>query len=172
MYVRKLMQHGVACCGERDALDTAAWLMERHECGCLPVVDPAGRLTGILTDRDVILAAHRSGASLAAIPVSAALTPCPRSCRPRDRVECAIERMRDARVRRLPVVDDARRPVGIVSITDLVRAAAGPRGSLLPEMSSVEAARRRRSGLDAVPGALLVETLAYIGRREDLAGGP
>ena len=62
------------------------------------------------------------------------------TCRPGDSVEDAEAILRRAQVRRLPVVDDADQLVGIVSLSDLARAAARCRSQKKPAVDEAEVA--------------------------------
>jgi CBS domain-containing protein len=92
----------------------------------VPVVDEDGRPVGIVTDRDLCMAAYTRGRPLHEMRVESMMSTALRTCRDTDAVEVAERTMADAQVRRLPVVDDHGRLVGIVSIADLARA---PRGA-------------------------------------------
>ena len=124
MRVAAIMTEDVVACGPSDTLERAAFLMWDRDVGCLPVIDDVGELVGILTDRDVALAAYRRGDPLRDIPVSLAMAPRVYSCRPDDDIRDATRIMAMRRVRRLPVVDDQGRVVGIVSLDDLAQSAA------------------------------------------------
>ena len=58
-----------------------------HDCGCAPVVDGHGRLAGIITDRDICMAAYTQGMPLEAIPVERAMSARVVSCMRGDDLE-------------------------------------------------------------------------------------
>lgn len=124
MKVSAIMTEDVVACGVRDTLERAAHLMWDRDVGCLPVLDDLGALLGILTDRDVALAAYRRGVPLREISVASAMAPQVYVCAPSDDVDDAARTMAARRVRRLPVVDDRGFVVGIISLDDLAQAAA------------------------------------------------
>jgi len=128
--VAALMETEVHTCTPGDTLARAAQLMWEGDCGCAPVVaeDGSGRLVGMLTDRDVCMASWTSGRRLAELPVRDAMATRLCTCAPIEPVTEALERMRAAQVRRLPVVDAEGRLRGILSLADAARAAAGERG--------------------------------------------
>lgn len=119
--VKDVMTDEVLTCRLDDSLDRAVAIMRDRTCGCVPVVDSHGRIEGLLTDRDALLAALGSGLSLADVPVGQACTRPAICCEPADSLERAETLMRVNHVRRLPVLDDERRVVGILSLTDLAR---------------------------------------------------
>ena len=136
MFVREAMAKEVWSCHADEPLSAAARIMWEHDVGAVPVVDAAGKLAGIITDRDVCMAAYFTGGPLAAEPVRPHMSTQVFTTTPENRVEAAEELMRSKQVRRLPVVDAARRVVGMVSLSDLARAAA-ERGRKLLDSSEV-----------------------------------
>lgn len=121
--VRQIMTDAVASCSPAEPLNAAARQMWEHDCGAVPVVD-AGKLVGIITDRDICMAAYTQGRPLAAIAIQDVMARHVRVCRADDSLEHAASSMADARVRRLPVVDAEHRLVGIVSMADIARSAS------------------------------------------------
>jgi CBS domain-containing protein len=121
--VDQLMSHPVVTCRTNDNLNTVAALMWDHDCGVIPVVDEAGRVAGIVTDRDVCMAAYTQGRRLHEIAVDAVMIRDVASCRADDPIARAEEIMQTRQVRRVPVVDVEGRPVGLLSLNDLAREA-------------------------------------------------
>jgi CBS domain-containing protein len=119
MKVEQLMRHGVLCCHPDDTLSAVARIMWEHDCGCVAVRDTDGRVIGMITDRDVCMAAYLQGGPLGALRVSSAMSKQLFSCRPDDSVADAEGVMREHRVRRLPVIDAGGRVVGILSLNDI-----------------------------------------------------
>ena len=120
MNVSELMTVQTRTCRIDDTLAQVAQIMSEHDCGCVPLVDDAGKVTGIVTDRDVCLAAYNRDEPLSKIPASYAAARDVVTVRADDTVERAEALMRQHEVRRLPVVDDQGRPIGLLSIDDLV----------------------------------------------------
>ena len=140
MKIEQLMTREVKVCTEADTLSRAAQLMWECDCGCIPVIraDGDGRLAGVVTDRDIAMAAYTQGKQLWAIPVGTAMSHNVIACHANDGISLAEALMRDNRVRRLPVVDQNERLVGILSLNDLAReaqrdAAAGKRAEVSEE---------------------------------------
>lgn len=129
MKVEQLMQRTVQTCHANDSLDHAAQLMWDHDCGCIPVVDDRNRPLGMLTDRDVCMAAYTTGGPLWALRVSSAMSRHPHTCRVGDTISDAEALMRSSRVRRLPVVNADDHVVGILSLNDIAREASRGRGN-------------------------------------------
>jgi len=117
-----LMTHPVWTCRPHDSLAEAVRLMHDHELGSVLVLDDTGAVAGIVTDRDVCLAAYRNGVPLRAIPVWTAMSRSIHACRLESSLAEAETMMKEHHVRRLPVIDDRGRLVGILSLDDLARA--------------------------------------------------
>lgn len=121
--VQSFMTDAVATCSPDEPLNAAARVMWEHDCGAVPVLAD-GKLVGIITDRDICMAAYTQGRPLGAIAVKDVMARHVHACSPGDTLERAATLMADARVRRLPVVDTEQRLVGIVSLADIARGAA------------------------------------------------
>jgi CBS domain-containing protein len=124
MHVKELMTHPVVTCQIGDHLDVAARLMWEYDCGIIPVVGHEGRIEGVITDRDITMAALTQGQRLDQLPVKGAMAKHVLVVHPEEPVETVERLMHDGQVRRLPVIDNAGRPVGVVSINDLARLTA------------------------------------------------
>lgn len=121
MKVFELMTRPVVTCRVEDSTQRAAQLMWEHDCGALPVVDVDGKLVGVITDRDICMSAHLHGTPLAAIGVGEAMAHQVYTCRAGDSLEAAEHLMTRHQIRRLPIVDDANRPIGFLSLGDIAR---------------------------------------------------
>jgi signal-transduction protein with cAMP-binding, CBS, and nucleotidyltransferase domain len=93
------------------------------DCGAVPVRESNGAsLVGIVTDRDICMATWSRALAPNAILVSQVMSHGVVSCGPRDSITRAESIMRENQIRRLPVVDDGGRIVGILSLADIARA--------------------------------------------------
>jgi CBS domain-containing protein len=110
------------------------------DCGCLPVTagDGSQRLLGIITDRDICMAIRFDASALPDLRVEDAMTEVVRACNPGDPVSEAMAIMREARVRRLPVVDESERVIGLLSLADLALEAARQTTWRKPEINVAE----------------------------------
>jgi CBS domain-containing protein len=137
MKIKSVMNRQVATCLPSDSLANAAQIMWNKDCGAVPVVEPgSGRLLGIVTDRDLAMAALLSNRPADSIHVRDAMTPKVITCVEDDDVREAHDAMREHQVRRVPVVDAEGRLTGLVSLNDLVLEAFATRAAA--------AARRQR----------------------------
>jgi CBS domain-containing protein len=129
MKVHELMSRDVKTCRASDDLNRAAQVMWEGDLGVVPVVDDEGRPHGIITDRDLCMAAYIKGATLRSLHVSDAMNKPVAACSLDASIETAMTMMREARVRRLPVVDASGKLVGLLSLNDLAREASRQRRS-------------------------------------------
>ena len=124
MQVKQIMTRDVKSVRPGDNLDGAARILWENDFGCVPVLDDASRITGMLTDRDVCMAAYFQGRPLREIEVASAMSRIVFSTKPEDTLVAAEKVMQAQKVRRLPVVDAAGKLAGLLSLNDLARAAA------------------------------------------------
>ena len=124
MTVGNLMSTGPVTCRPADTLATAAERMWQRDCGIVAVVDEQQRIVGLVTDRDICMAAWTKARPLADILVGSAMSETVHSVRPSDRVRDAAAVMREHQVRRLPVVENGGRLLGMLSLNDLAREAS------------------------------------------------
>ena len=129
MKVSELMTTEVKACYQHDSLNRAAQLMWENDCGAVPVVDSEMKVVGMLTDRDICMAAYTQGVALSDASVGGAMSCDVCLCEPGDSITSAAEQMRERQIRRLPVVDKSSRLVGILSMSDIAREADRLRAS-------------------------------------------
>ncbi|HVT81009.1 MAG TPA: CBS domain-containing protein [Phycisphaerae bacterium] len=124
MQVRHILQSKgrdvVAVAADARFIDAARLLSERR-IGALIVKDGAGALAGIISERDLVHAIARKGASALDQPVSAFMTPGPATCVESDTVETIMEVMTHGRFRHVPVLDGNEQLCGMISIGDVVK---------------------------------------------------
>jgi CBS domain-containing protein len=143
MNIDKVMTRTVKCCHAEDSLSCAAGSMWDADCGCVPVVDHGERVVGVLTDRDICMAGYFRNAPLSELRIADAMAKQPITCKASDSIETAEALMQDHQIRRVPVVDDEGKLVGILSLNDLARFVRTPAGKKALS-SEVVAARGRR----------------------------
>ena len=129
MKVSELMTKNPACVTPEQSVQDAASLMERCDCGCLPVVEGSNgkRVVGVVTDRDIAMRAiaHGHGPDTKVSDVMSADVAC---CHPDDDISLVQQVMAEQQVRRVPVVDASGCACGMISQADLARAAEDHRG--------------------------------------------
>jgi CBS domain-containing protein len=104
--------------GPDQTVAEAVELMRRYRVGCLLVYDGEG-LVGIFTERDLMRRVLAEGLPLT-VPVSTAMTPEPVIVSPKESIGAAVRRMEEGGFRHLPVVDQAGRPLGVLSVKRIV----------------------------------------------------
>jgi CBS domain-containing protein len=109
------------CLRETATVTEAAQSMLQARQAAVLIVDAAGRLAGIFTERDLLTRVIGRGLDPKGTALSAVMTPNPEVLSLRDRVAYAVHCMSVAGYRTVPLVDADRRPVGIVTVSDVIR---------------------------------------------------
>jgi CBS domain-containing protein len=120
MRVHEIMTREVVSCQADANLGQAARLMLEGRFGTLPVVDIHGKVAGIITDRDIAMAAATRQRNASHIAVHEAMSSHVRGCLAYDEVDAALKLMEEAGVRRLPVLDATGHLAGMLSIDDVL----------------------------------------------------
>ncbi len=120
MNAHHLMTRELKCCGPDQSLSQAAHSMWEGDVGALPVIED-GQLVGMITDRDICMAAYTKGACLPEVRVRDVMTQDVVTCRASDSLRRVESLMREHKVRRIPVLDVGNQLIGIVSLNDLAR---------------------------------------------------
>ena len=128
MRIKHVMTSHAYACSPDQSLNDVARIMWEHDLGCVPIVDSARKILGIVTDRDIAMAAYTQGRSLANIPARDVMSRHVYVCGPDEDIEYALERMSVHQLRRLPVTDATGAVLGMVSLNDLALLAAQDRG--------------------------------------------
>jgi CBS domain-containing protein len=123
MYVSDVLRvkgHEVVRVHSTDNVEFAVRKLVEHRIGAVVVEDRWMKPVGIFSERDFIRATARDGAEVLRYEVRQLMTSPIMSCRSTERVDAALAMMTHARIRHLPVIDNAQLK-GIVSIGDLVK---------------------------------------------------
>jgi CBS domain-containing protein len=121
--VRDLLRHkgrGVATVSPDVTVADLLSRLAENNVGAMVVTSDAGSVRGIVSERDVVRALHRTGSGLLTQPVSSIMTTAVTTTTPDDSLETLARIMTESRIRHLPVLDDGRL-AGIVSIGDVVK---------------------------------------------------
>jgi CBS domain-containing protein len=103
-----------------ETIDAAIKKLTEHRIGALVVRDRKGRIVGMISERDVVVAFATHGAAALTLPVNNAMTPEVVTCRPGDAVREIMALITVKRIRHVPVVEGDR-ILGLVSIGDLLK---------------------------------------------------
>jgi CBS domain-containing protein len=118
MKVKDVMTKDVKICGLDSNLSEIAREMWMRDCGVIPVLEK-GEVIGVITDRDICIAAGCKNRPPTEITVGDVMTRKIYSCPPETDVRDALKTMREKKVRRLPVIDAKGKLCGILSLNDV-----------------------------------------------------
>ncbi|HET6671667.1 MAG TPA: CBS domain-containing protein [Pyrinomonadaceae bacterium] len=135
MKVKEIMTANPKACTLDDNLAEAARLMWEADCGIVPVVAEGGKVVGLITDRDICMAAMTKGRNESSIAIEDVISGKLFTCKSADDIHSALNTMRDNKVRRLPVVTADGKLAGMLSMNDVVLKAAEAAGKKAPELS-------------------------------------
>ncbi len=140
MRVEQIMTRDPVACRPEDGLDLVAQRLWDGDCGAMPVRAADGRPIAMITDRDVCMCSLFRGRPLRELRVVDAVRGkgAVAYCRADASLADAMRTLREARVRRLPVVDDAGALVGVLSLADLAREASRQRRRKHPDVSEAK----------------------------------
>ena len=133
------MTGDVKFCRPEVNLATAAGIMWENDCGVVPVVDGAGKVIGMITDRDIAMAVAMQGRFALDIAVSEVMSTEVYACAINDDAKSALKTMRHKKVRRLPVASSDGALQGILCLNDVVLRAEEAKGKRIPNLSYEDA---------------------------------
>ena len=117
----EVMTKNPICCLPNDTTAKAAQLMKSGNVGSIPVIEneQTKKLVGIVTDRDLALRIVAEGRDAKSTKVEAVMTPKVLTCRAEDDLQKALDVMSEHQLRRLPVVDNDNKILGIIAQADV-----------------------------------------------------
>jgi len=140
--VHEVMTDRPRCVTAETTVSEAAQLMKRDDVGSLPVLD-GEQLAGMITDRDIVIRAIAEGKDPRGMPVREVASRELVRVNADDDLSSALQLMAAQQVRRLPVVDDDGRLVGILAQADVAREAKDKdSGQMLQDISQTPAGPR------------------------------
>ena len=124
----EVMTSNPVCCVPNDSVAKAAGLMKSEDIGSIPVIEDeqTKRLVGIVTDRDLALKVVAEGRDPKTTKVEAMMTHNVVTCRADDDLQKALDAMATHQLRRIPVVDNDNKIVGIIAQADVATRANQP----------------------------------------------
>ncbi len=139
MFCQEVMTENAACCLPTDLVSASARVMRREDVGAVPVIndEQQRQLIGIVTDRDLAIKVVAEARDPNHTLVQDVMTSTIIVCRECEDLSSAIKAMEEHQIRRVPVVDDDGRVVGIISQADLATRLHEPRQTpkMLEEIS-------------------------------------
>jgi CBS domain-containing protein len=149
--VRSVMTPTIYTISPSDSAQSAARLMAETGVGFLPVeYPPVGAILGVISDRDIVVSVMAQGLPTTT-PVREFMVVSAETCSPDDSIVGAAQQMIDSQIRRLVVVDDARQPVGILSLENMARADPGSAARVLARTHIRRGPRPREEGSNDSP---------------------
>lgn len=121
MRVGDVMTVNVRCCTPDTPLQQVAAMMVENDCGLIPVVDTSNqeRVMGVVTDRDIVVRLIAEGKNPLEGTAAQAMSRDVFTCTPQTSIDDCCSLMEERQVRRVPVVDERGRIVGIVAQADV-----------------------------------------------------
>jgi CBS domain-containing protein len=120
MKVRDIMTQPPQTCHASTSLATASRRMKDNATGMLVVLDGRGRVTGVVTDRDIALTLSGPNQDVAHLCVDSAMSRRAHTCREDDDLHAVLARMARTGVRRLPVISSDGDLSAVISIDDII----------------------------------------------------
>ncbi|MFZ3181066.1 CBS domain-containing protein [Methylocystis hirsuta] len=136
MKVRDVMHRGVEWLSPDTPIATVAKEMLEHDIGAIPIGEN-DRLVGMVTDRDITIRAVVQGKDISKLTARDVMTSGVIYCRDAEEIDDAARIMESKQIRRLPVIDENKRMVGIVTLGDISH--AGSRDLSAEVMKAVSA---------------------------------
>ena len=136
MKVVDVMMRTPASCAAETNLAAAVEILWTRNCGMLPIVDHEGKVTGVVTDRDICVALGTRNRPAADITVAEVQPEKLFACKADDDIHTALAIIAGAKVRRLPVTDLQGKLRGILSLDDVVLHAISGGPGRIPELSN------------------------------------
>jgi len=117
----EVMTKNPVCCLPNDSVAKAAELMKSEDIGSIPVIEneQTQKLVGIVTDRDLALKIVAEGLDAKSTKVETVMTHNVVTCRADDDLQKALDAMAEHQLRRIPVVDNDNKVVGIIAQADV-----------------------------------------------------
>ena len=162
MKVKEIMTSNAKVCTPTDTLAEAARLMWDNDCGILPVVKDGGKVVGLITDRDICMAAAINNRNLSNIAVEDVISGKVYAANPDDDVRVALKTMQERKIRRLPVVAADGTLDGILSLNDVVLRAQEAKDKKAPDLAYADVVKTYKA-ICAHPLPLTQEQAAVAG---------
>ena len=124
MYVKNILSrkgNDVVSISPNCTLLETARVLRENKIGAILACETDGKMCGVISERDIVIAIARSGGSVLDNKVSSVMTTGVYTCKAEDTIKQVMEVMTSRRIRHLPVVDDEGSILGMISIGDVVK---------------------------------------------------
>jgi CBS domain-containing protein len=117
----EVMTKNPVCCLPNDLVSQAANLMKSEHIGSIPIIEneESKKLVGIVTDRDLTLQIIAEGLDAKSTKVETVMTRKMVTCHTEDDLQKALDAMSENQLRRIPIVDDDNKIIGIIALADV-----------------------------------------------------
>ncbi|KXS52473.1 CBS domain-containing protein [Marinobacter persicus] len=121
MSVAEIMHKNATCCDQDSTLDDLARTMWENDLGIVPIIDERKQLKGVVTDRDIAMAATLQHKPLWEMKASDLIAnkQC-HVCHPEDDIHDVLKMMSQSQVRRVPVLNGQGEVMGMIGMHDIV----------------------------------------------------
>ena len=149
MKVSDAMTRAIDFVDPSASVQAAATEMAELDIGAV-IIGTADRIDGILTDRDIIVRLVVEGLHPARIGVREIMTPDVITCRADDDIEHAFAAMREGQFRRMPVLNEEGKPIGIITLSDLAKHVESPE-KVAEKLREISEPHRSREAPEEAP---------------------
>jgi len=117
----EVMTKNIVCCLPHESVVKAAQLMKGRDIGSVPVIEDehTKKVVGIVTDRDLALEVVAEGRNPTTTKVEDVMTHNVVTCRAEDNLQEVLDVMAEYQLRRIPVVDNDNKIIGIITQADV-----------------------------------------------------
>ncbi len=117
----EVMTKKTVCCLPDDLVTEAAELMKKEHVGSIPIIEDeqSRKLVGIVTDRDLTLRIVAEGLDAKSTKIESIMTRNVVTCSAEDDLQKVVDAMSKYQLRRIPVVDDDNKILGIIAQADV-----------------------------------------------------
>jgi CBS domain-containing protein len=138
----EVMTKNPVCCLPNDLVTKAAELMKNEHVGSIPVIEneQTKKLVGIVTDRDLALKIVADGLDAKSTKVETVMTRKVVTCHAEDDLQKAVDAMSENQLRRIPIVDDDNKILGIIAQADVATRVDHPKktAAMVKEISQAD----------------------------------
>ena len=118
---KEVMTQSPSCCVPEDSPEKAVEMMKAQNVGSIPIINNYTdyKLVGIITDRDIALKIVGMGYDPKKTALREIMSEDPISCNEEDNIDVALESMAKYQIRRIPIINQEKRIVGIIAQSDI-----------------------------------------------------
>ena len=121
MKLKDCMQIDVYCLKPENTIEDCAKIMQTNHVGCVPICNDDKCIVGLVTDRDIILRGIACDKDYKTTPLSQIMTTNVCYCNYDFDISEAQKIMKENKIRRLPIIDNDKKIVGIITLGDLAK---------------------------------------------------